>query len=395
MDPGSTRPTRALVLEGEGKPALAAVRSLGRAGCEVDVVAAGAGAMSLVSRYCRRGFLQPSIHDGPAWQSFILERLREGRYDVLVLGGQSSAERVAAQRQVFEPHVRMLLPEPAAFAVALDKVRTLRFAQELGVPVPGTIFPKDVEELRRSAPGLEYPLVVKGPSGSGSKHVRFASSPDQLVQQFIEVSRLGAAEGASPPMVQEQISGEGLGYAGLFHAGRPLAEFMWRRLAEYPVTGGPSATAESIVDQTLGDLARRTFEALRWTGPAMMEFKRDQRDGTPRLMEINPRFWGSIELAIRCGVDFPRLYLNACLERPFEPVLSYAVGRRLSFLSYRALRALSNPADRWSFLADLAHPDRFDIDWGDLRPTLREIRATYWEYQDLRRGAPRALPAAA
>ena len=388
MEPSGARPVRALVLEGDGKPALAAVRSLGRAGCEVDVVAAGRGAMAFASRYCRRRFVEPSIREADAWRAFLLERLREGRYDAMLLAGQSSAERIGERRELFDPLVRMLLPDADSFRVALDKVQTLRLAQRLGVPVPHTLFPADVAELERAAQGLAYPQVVKGATGSGSTRVRYAASPAQLIEQFVEVARLGAGD-ASPPMVQEQIVGEGVGYAGLFRQGQPLAEFMWRRLQEYPATGGPSAAAESIADDGLRSLARTTFEALRWTGPAMIEFKRDRRDGTLRLMEINPRFWGSLELAIRCGVDFPRLYLDACLDRPFAPVLSYRVGRRLSFLNYKLLRGLASPAGGFSLLWDLARPLQFDIDWRDLKPTLREVRAIWWDYRSLRqRGAP-------
>lgn len=43
----------------------------------------------------------------------------------------------------------------------------------------------------------------------------------------------------------------------------------------------------------------------------MVEWKVDLRDGRPKLMEINPRFWGSLELAVRSGVNFPSLYADA------------------------------------------------------------------------------------
>ncbi len=61
----------------------------------------------------------------------------------------------------------------------------------------------------------------------------------------------------------------------------------------------------------------------------MVEYKVDQRTGTPMLMEINGRFWGSLQLAVDAGVDFPRLLLECAEGRaPAEPV-SYRVGNRL------------------------------------------------------------------
>ena len=57
-----------------------------------------------------------------------------------------------------------------------------------------------------------------------------------------------------------------------------------------------------------------------------MEFKVDPRDGKPKLMEINPRFWAYLELPIRCGVDFPYLYYNLCTGQDFEMVKDYRTG---------------------------------------------------------------------
>ena len=39
----------------------------------------------------------------------------------------------------------------------------------------------------------------------------------------------------------------------------------------------------------------------------MVEFKLDARDGVAKLMEINGRFWGSLQLAVDAGVDFPAI----------------------------------------------------------------------------------------
>ena len=131
------------------------------------------------------------------------------------------------------------------------------------------------------------------------------------------------------------------------------------------------------------------------TGPASVEFKRDEKTKRwrpphhGRSLRVSGARWSS---GIRCGVDFPRLYLDMCLERPFEPVLEYQAGRKLSLLRERVMLELSTGTKWPAFLLETLRPDEFDIDWGDLRPTLRELRATYWDYHELRRErrAPRA-----
>jgi len=85
------------------------------------------------------------------------------------------------------------------------------------------------------------------------------------------------------------------------------------------------------VDPRLRSHARLLLDKAGWHGVAMVEFK-VAPDGSPYLMEINTRFWGSLQLAIDAGVDFPwLLYQLACGDRP-EPVDKYKLGIRLRWL---------------------------------------------------------------
>ena len=55
----------------------------------------------------------------------------------------------------------------------------------------------------------------------------------------------------------------------------------------------------------------------------MVEFKRDERDCRFKLIEINPKFWGSLGLAIAAGVDFPALAFRAACGLPVEAPSGY------------------------------------------------------------------------
>ena len=110
------------------------------------------------------------------------------------------------------------------------------------------------------------------------------------------------------------------------------AAFVHKRLREYPVTGGASTLRESVRHDTLRDMGEALLKALNWFGVAMVEFKIDPRDGTPRLMEINPRFWGSLALAIEAGVNFPYLLLKMARGEKFKPVERYETGKKCRWL---------------------------------------------------------------
>jgi predicted ATP-grasp superfamily ATP-dependent carboligase len=103
---------------------------------------------------------------------------------------------------------------------------------------------------------------------------------------------------------------------------------VYRRLREYPASGGPSTLRESIRYPALQETAERLLSALGWIGVAMVEFKVDSRDGRPKLLEVNPRFWGSLHHAIVCGVDFPFLVCRLALDGDVARASEYRVGVR-------------------------------------------------------------------
>ena len=154
------------------------------------------------------------------------------------------------------------------------------------------------------------------------------------------------------PIVQEYIppGGAALGVAVLMNfAAKPKASFAYRRVREYPITGGPSAVRESIWHPDLQQCAERLLAALGWVGVAMVEFKEHPRDGRPKLLEVNPRFWGSLHHAIVCGVDFPFLLYSLAMEGDVARVHGYRVGVQSRSLLH---------GDLFHFLAS---PDRFRL----------------------------------
>lgn len=92
----------------------------------------------------------------------------------------------------------------------------------------------------------------------------------------------------------------------------------------------------------------------------MVEFKADPRDGRPKLLEVNPRFWGSLHHAILSGVDFPHLLCRMAIEGDVPPVKGYRVGlRSRSVLHGELMHFASNP-DRLRLkpgLFDFSVPD--------------------------------------
>jgi predicted ATP-grasp superfamily ATP-dependent carboligase len=123
--------------------------------------------------------------------------------------------------------------------------------------------------------------------------------------------------------VQEYIVGPEYGFFALFNKGRLRASFQHRRVLSVDYRGGASAISESIYIEELEELGIRLLQALKWHGPAMAEFKYDVGDKKFKLMEINPRFWGSLNLAVVAGIDFPYLYYKIAKDGNCENARRY------------------------------------------------------------------------
>ena len=211
-------------------------------------------------------------------------------------------------------------------ALVLDRARQF----DIGIPEQWTLAsPATLASFDRSA--LAFPLVIK-PSRSvrpnAGRHmkldVRHASDPRQL---DTELARIDAS--AYPLLLQRRIIGPGVGVFLLLWDGDTVAVFSHRRIREKPPSGGVSVYRESIpADPAVVARSRTLLEHFGWQGVAMVEYKIDEASGVPYLMEINGRFWGSLQLAVDAGVDFPVLLLSAAEGRRPAPVMQYRAGVR-------------------------------------------------------------------
>lgn len=229
--------------------------------------------------------------------STIEAALRAAQFDMVIPVGSTSvleASRVCPQLAV--------LPSAENVDSAFQKQKTISLAMQCGVPVPRSqhlLREADLEVNR-----LSFPCVVKSSSEEASyKKVRYCHTAEQTIVAVRDtLERL--REDGTGVLVQEYIEGVGHGFFALFDHGRPVATFMHQRLREFPPTGGPSTAARAFQSARLEELGVRLLRELQWNGVAMVEFRYEPKRQDFVLMEINGKFWGSLELALASGVNF-------------------------------------------------------------------------------------------
>jgi predicted ATP-grasp superfamily ATP-dependent carboligase len=355
------RPMNVLITDGENRSALAVTRSLGRKGCSVVVTGMDTRTLASSSRFCRRGVCAPDpLRQGEEYVSAVGEIAVRESIDVIFPVTEQSIHLLSGARHRLPKDVILACPPSEKMRAISDKSALFRLAESLGVPIPRTLYLDTPGELSSVSREIEhYPVVVKPalskiPLAEGflSTGVRYASSREELERLYETSEAL-----RYPSMIQERIVGVGTGLFTLYGSAGHLALFSHRRLREKPPSGGVSVLSESVpLDQEMVEASGRLLSAVGWDGVAMVEFKRDQRDGRAKLMEINGRFWGSLQLAIACGVDFPGLLLDHLMgKRPQHEIGNYLVGHKLKWflgtLDHLLIR-LRNSRERLNLSAD-------------------------------------------
>jgi len=367
---------RVLVTDGEQRSALAVVRSLGRAGHSVHVCSTRRRSLAGASRYCRaQSAVTDPLESPTEFVARVEDLLKTWQIDVLLPITDAALLALLPERESFA-HVRIPFPTHGQFRRICDKATVLEVAGRLGIDVPGQVSVTDPSERDDlTANSLRFPLVVKPARSVGEANGRRAKLGVSHVADWNGLQDLLdlAPTAAYPLLLQQRVVGPGIGVFLLVWGGELLAVFGHRRLREKPPSGGVSVYRESVaVQPELVARSRALLDEFAWEGVAMVEYKIDAGTGTPYLMEVNGRFWGSLQLAIDAGVDFPALLLAAaCGERP-QPVLSYREGVKcrwwwgdvdqLLLRLRRSREALALPPDepgRWSALAE------FLMSWKD------------------------------
>lgn len=384
-----------LVTDGDERASLAVVRSLGRAGHHVDVASKVDRSLAGASRFAQQELQVPDPLRTPDEFVDVVRRLTlRGGIELLIPVTEASLHAVLPQRDTFAD-VTIPFALYDSFQAVCDKGRVHKAATELGIPVPKQVQIQNPDQAARAAEELRFPLVVKAsrsvvPGDIEASHTSI---------QFVDVrDELPMALEAMPPtaypvLAQERVDGAGKGAFVLLWGGDLIAAFCHRRIREKPPSGGVSVLRESVgLDQDLIANSRRLLERFAWQGVAMVEYKEDRRTGTPYLMEVNGRFWGSLQLAIDAGVDFPRLLIDAATGSIPDPVLEYETGVRTRWLlgdvdhlllrlrNYRhRAKGISNPRGRDSavkdFVTSFGSSSRNEVfRWADPWPGVRELR---------------------
>ncbi len=376
------------VLDAAQRSALATVRSLG-ADNKLTIVAGDEYPCALAgtSRFCYEYVQYPSPTNEPLeFLSWVKDFINRSSIDYLQPMTEVTSQLLVMHANEL-PNCILPFASIETINALADKWLLTKLAAKLKVPHPQTLYFAKADQLDVKTV-VDYPVVIKPCMSKIWLEDRWLASAVHVANSEAELVELLEHDYLQYPfMLQEFIPGNGAGVFALYDNGTPVTYFAHRRLREKPPSGGVSVLSESrLPDQKLKDYSEKLLKAVNWHGVAMVEY-RVTAEGQPYLMEVNTRFWGSLQLAIDAGVDFPNLLFEVASGERVEVVGDYQIGRRLRWLLgdldrlYLLLRSSEthNAADKFrailKFLTPAGRNTRQEIfRFNDMQPAWHELK---------------------
>lgn len=315
----------AFILDGRAISSLAIARRLRERGMAVHSGEEFKHNITAYSGATAKAHTYPSPDERPAAFKRSIARLIEREAFDFVLPVRDSTTRLVAELADELPaKTNTLLDSPAQIERLQDKKQFAKLAGRHDVPVPETYFPDEqgLEYVQRRA---AFPVLIKPTNASGARGIRRVETPAELPETYREATRDG-----EDVIVQEFVDHAGGHYSigTVFdRSGTPRAIHAYEELIQYPDSAGPAIRARSVDIEPWVHEMLDLLKAIEWTGPAHMDVLFDPDEQTYKLLEVNPRIWSSIALAIGSGVDMPGVVVDLASGADVETTSTYRTDR--------------------------------------------------------------------
>ena len=206
------------------------------------------------------------------------------------------------RKEKYAGSIASLLPDIHSFQLARNKKKFQEFCEKEQMPVPksynGSLLSELQEEFR--------PVIAKMNVGTGSVGMKYVEKKEDLyLLEDINHEEY---------LVQEKIESDRKIYGAFFLCkdGEVISYHGHRRIRTFPEKGGVTVYSKADYNPEIRDSGASLLKKLNWEGFAMVEFMYDLKDQTWKIIELNPRLWGSVMLSEFCSASLLGNYIKLC-----------------------------------------------------------------------------------
>jgi len=324
---------RVAILDGQTVQALPVVQSLKKQGYYVILFCETKTSYGYHTRFADEKIVVPSTKkDTKEFHEQFIAYLKHSPVDVVLPMNDNSAHYMSLYKSVLLEYCRLFIPDYGTFMNGYDKNRLMTLCREKGFPHPVTsdLSQNSVEE---AAERVGFPSLIKPNITTGARGFAIVHSTGELRQKLIEIEKVYGhchlqefiPSGGRQFKVQLFIQEQKLVNATIVH-----------KIRYYPEKGGSSCFLQSVENKELTHLCFDVLRTLQWEGFADFDLIEDPRNGTVKIMEINPRIPACIKASFTAGVDFAENIVDASLGKPAR-THRYNPGGYLRYLGFDIL----------------------------------------------------------
>jgi len=206
-----------------------------------------------------------------------------------------------------------LLPPLESFDIANDKGALAKYLTDIGLPVPDTFLYAKNDDCEKSR-SFDFPVIMKileGFYGSGGG-IKMFNDSESLRHYFLNNTM------DSSYLIQNYIEGYDIDCSVLCKNGEILAFTIQKGTMKGVSDFTPQVGVEFLFEQELYAVVKKLMKSLNWSGVAHIDMRFDKNDKKFKVIEINPRFWESLDASLIAGVNFTYFYCLASKDIPFE-----------------------------------------------------------------------------
>ena len=228
-------------------------------------------------------------------------------------------------RKELSEYFRLALPSEEIIEATINKRKLYELAERAGIPYPETHYPDSMQDVEAIKDQFEYPVFIK-PYYSHIWSQKYKNKGFKVTnsQELVEKFR-AIFEAKLDAMVQSIVVGPASSlfqvHAYFSEKHEPLVTYVARKLRQYPNEFGVGTYRETIHNEELLHLGIKLLREIRYRGPGYVEFKKDERDGKYKMIELNTRYGTGVILLACAGVNIPLVqYMDLTDEPPLKPI---------------------------------------------------------------------------
>ncbi|MBO6606918.1 ATP-grasp domain-containing protein [Psychroserpens sp.] len=247
------------------------------------------------------------------WLDVINTKVKSYNIDIIIPIAENEIMFFIENRLKILDSVKLIpMPKISAFKTASNKRALSEFCDLYKIPHPKSILTDKPEIDTLYQNDISFPILIKPLDQKGGDGIVKVNNPQDY--EAIINRDMGSM------FIQEFIEGYDIDCSVLCHEGNILSYTIQRGNLKGHNDFAPQLGFDLYDNPDVLSVVNDVMSALNWSGIAHVDLRYDEKSNRYCIIEINPRFWGSIGASLNAGVNFPHLSIELALHNTVQSI---------------------------------------------------------------------------